>query len=72
MSIPIPADEIFEDLVDQIRTGELAPGQELPTYIDLANHYGVGRTTISTVIKRLRDAGLVVGVRGRGTFVAED
>lgn len=72
MRIPMSANQIYEDLLDQIRTGELSPGEELPTYIDLANHYGVGRTTISAVIKRLRDDGLLVGIRGRGTFVAVD
>ena len=72
MPIPMSSDQIFEDLADRIRMGEYAPGEELPTYIELATLYGVGRTTISVVLKRLKDAGLVIGVRGRGVFVAED
>lgn len=65
------SDQIYEDLIDRIRTGEYPPGTELPSYRELAKLYSVGRTTISVVLKRLKDAGLVVGVQGRGVFVAE-
>lgn len=63
------SDQIFEDLADRIRSGEYPPGTELPSYRELAVLYSVGRTTMSVVLKRLKDAGLVVGVRGRGVFV---
>lgn len=72
LPIPMTSDQIYEDLADRIRTGEYPPGTELPTYIELAALYGVGRTTVSVILKRLKDAGLVVGVRGRGVFVSED
>lgn len=71
MPIPMSSDQIYEDLIDRIRTGEYPPGTELPSYRELAKLYSVGRTTISVVLKRLKDAGLVVGVQGRGVFVAE-
>ena len=71
LPIPMSSDQIYEDLADRIRSGEYPPGTELPSYRELAALYTVGRTTMSVIVKRLRDEGLVVGVRGRGVFVAE-
>lgn len=47
------------------------PGDQLPTYKDLADQLGTSVGTIARVIKTLRDAELIVGVPGRGTYVAE-
>ena len=65
-------DDILEDLADRIRTGEYAPGAQLPSYRELGDLYGVSFSTISMVIRRLKDRGAVYGVPGRGTFVAGD
>lgn len=72
MPIPMSALDIAEDLEDRIKRGEYAPGDQLPTYHQLARLYNVGETTIFQVIVRLKERGVVVGVRGRGTFVPED
>jgi DNA-binding GntR family transcriptional regulator len=65
------ADQIVEDLADRIARGEYPPGTQLPSYRQLSNLYDVSFATIATVIVRLKDRSLVVGVRGRGVFVAE-
>lgn len=72
MPIPMSATEIADDLAERIELGEYAPGEQLPTYRELARLYNVGETTITTVILMLKQRGVVVGVRGRGTFVPEE
>lgn len=53
----------------QIRRGELAPGDRLPTVRDVAAELGVSPATVSEAWQALRRAGLVVS-RGRaGSFV---
>jgi DNA-binding GntR family transcriptional regulator len=64
--------EIADDLEDRIIRGEYAKGEQLPTYQQLARLYNVSDSTIFQVIVRLKERGVVVGVRGRGTFVPED
>ena len=72
MPIPMSAIEIADDLEERIRAGEYAKGEQLPTYQHLARLYNVGESTIFQVIVRLKERGVVIGVRGRGTFVPED
>lgn len=65
------SDQIAADLTERIRRGEYAPGSQLPTYAALAALYSVSESTISTVMRLLRERRVVVGVAGRGTFVPE-
>ncbi len=58
------AAEIFDSVRLLERSGELAPGQALPTVRDLAIRLGVNRNTVSTAYRRLAAAGVVVA-RGR-------
>ncbi len=62
---------IAEDLRLQIETGELRPGQQLRTEIELRDHYGASRNTIRDAIKLLITRGLVETRPGQGTFVVE-
>jgi DNA-binding GntR family transcriptional regulator len=55
----------------QIESGELAPGQQLPSALTLSGEYQVSVPTVRKAIGSLKDEGLVVGVAGYGTFVAE-
>ncbi len=63
--------QIVDDLAERIRRGQYPPGTQLPTYAALAGLYDVSPATIAIVIRLLRERGLVVGVPGRGTYVAE-
>lgn len=69
--IPMSSGQIVDDLAERIRLGEYAPGTQLPTYAALAGLYDVSPATIAIVVRILRERGLVVGVPGRGTYVAE-
>ena len=55
----------------QIESGELAPGSQLPSVIKLAGEYGLAVPTVRKTIELLKDEGLITGVAGYGTFVAE-
>lgn len=72
MPIPMSSDQIAEDLTDRIARGEYPPGTQMPTYRRLMDLYNVSYGTVARVITLLRERGVVVGVPGRGTFVAED
>lgn len=62
---------IAEDLRRQIETGELRPGQQLRTEIELREYYSASRNTIRDAIKLLVTRGLVETRPGQGTFVVE-
>jgi GntR family transcriptional regulator len=52
----------------QIESGELAPGDTIPSLTTIAQTYGVAETTARKVLARLRADGLVV-TSPMGTFV---
>jgi DNA-binding GntR family transcriptional regulator len=52
-----------------IRSGEYAPGAQLPTYQELAETWGVAINTAKSAVTLLRDEGLVVTQHGKGSFV---
>lgn len=54
-----------------IRTGELAAGERLPSFRQLAGWAGVNVGTVRAVYESLEADGLVVTRHGQGTFVAE-
>lgn len=53
----------------RIKSGEIAPGDVLPSINYLAQETGLAVGTIRRAIKVLADEGLVVTVPGRGSFV---
>jgi GntR family transcriptional regulator len=61
--------QIAEDLRAQIESGELQPGQQLRTELELQDHYGASRNTVRDAIKWLTTLGLVETRAGQGTFV---
>lgn len=63
--------QIAEDLQHRIESGELARGAQIPTEIDLREHYEASRNTIRDAIKWLMNRGLVETRPGHGTFVVE-
>ncbi|MFI7547724.1 GntR family transcriptional regulator [Actinoplanes sp. NPDC049599] len=61
--------QLADLLRDRIASGELAPGEPLPSELRLAQEYGISRTTVRQAIGQLRIEGLVTVDRPRGTFV---
>ena len=63
--------QIADDLRQQIETGELAPGAQLRTELELREKYEASRNTVRDAIKWLITRGLVETRPGQGTFVVE-
>ncbi len=63
--------QIAEDLRRQIETGELPPGAQLRTELELREKYEASRNTVRDAIKWLITRGLVETRPGQGTFVVQ-
>ena len=63
--------QIAEDLRVQIERGDLEPGQQLRTEIELREHYKASRNTVRDAIKLLTALDLVETRPGQGTFVVQ-
>jgi GntR family transcriptional regulator len=64
--------QIAEDLREQIESGQLEPGQQLRTELELREHYNASRNTVRDAIKWLTNLGLVETKPGQGTFVIRE
>ena len=60
---------IADAVGSDVRSGDLRPGERLPTHRDLAKHLGVNVTTVSRAYAEAGRRGLTEGEVGRGTFV---
>jgi GntR family transcriptional regulator len=69
-SIPLYI-QIAEGLVGQVESGELAPGDRLPSERELSEKLGVNRMTLRRSLRVLEAQGLVVRKHGVGTYIAE-
>ena len=63
--------QIAEDLREQIESGQLEPGQQLRTELELRERYNASRNTVRDAIKWLTNLGLVETRPGQGTFVVQ-
>ena len=63
--------KIAEDLRRQIEVGELPPGAQLRTELELREKYEASRNTVRDAIKWLITRGLVETRPGQGTFVVQ-
>ncbi|MBB2910738.1 GntR family transcriptional regulator [Streptosporangium becharense] len=61
--------QISEQVRARIATGEWPPHYRLPPEPDLAGAFGVSRGTLRRAMQTLLAEGLLVQIRGRGTFV---
>lgn len=62
--------KIKEDILHQIKTSLLAPGDKLPTEQELMQHYQVSRITVSKALGELKSEGLIERFPNRGSFVS--
>ncbi|MDX3522652.1 GntR family transcriptional regulator [Streptomyces scabiei] len=72
---PMSARPLYVQLADviagKIASGELVPDRPIPSENHLAEEYGVARLTARRTAQELRERGLIVTVRGKGSFVVE-
>ncbi len=64
--------QLYEQIAQRIRSGDLGPGERLPATRELAGLLGLNRTTVSAAYELLESAGLIAGQVGRGSFVSRE
>jgi GntR family histidine utilization transcriptional repressor len=63
--------KIKDDIRSQIDSGELSPGDRVPSESEIVKRVGASRMTVNRALKELAHEGKLVRVQGLGTFVAE-
>jgi GntR family transcriptional regulator len=71
MSVTPFYERIANEIREQIKSGELSPGDKLPSISELCTKYDVSTQVIRSVMLILRAEGLVEGHQGRGVYVKE-
>lgn len=56
--------EVLDRLMERIRSGEIAPGEQLPSERELMEHYGVGRPAVREALQAMERSGFVEIVHG--------
>jgi DNA-binding GntR family transcriptional regulator len=63
---------IAADLRERIMSGELQPGDALPSINRIAQEWGCAKTTAAKALNVLKAEGLARGVHGWGTIVTQE
>jgi GntR family transcriptional regulator, transcriptional repressor for pyruvate dehydrogenase complex len=66
------SDDIVQQIMQQISSGDLCPGQRLPAERDLCKSFNAGRSSIREAIRCLCIMGVLTARPGEGTSVARD
>jgi GntR family transcriptional regulator len=69
-SVPLYV-QIADNLLDKIESGELGPGDRLPSERELSEKLSINRLTLRRAFRVLEGQGLLIRRRGSGTYVAE-
>lgn len=64
-------EDVFEQIVTEVLSGQMQPGESLPSERRLAEVLGVSRPAVREAIKRLTEAGLVEVRQGDSTTVRD-
>ena len=56
----------------QISSGQLSPGNKVPSENELVEQLGISRATVRQGYQKLVDCGFLIKIRGRGTFVSQN
>lgn len=62
--------QIKARILEAIETGQLRPGDRVPSERDLTGQFGVSRMTARQALTELENQGYLYRVQGKGTFVA--
>lgn len=64
--------QLREQILHAVGTGTLKPGDQLPTMRQVAVDLKINLNTVQRAFASLEHDGVLVTIRGRGTFVATD
>lgn len=76
---PVPLDrrsgiplyhQIQQRLLEQIKSGELKPGEPLPSIEKIAALMGVSQMTVRQAVRALCELGVIYSRQGKGTFIS--
>lgn len=67
-SVPVYV-QVARIIQARIERGELLPDRPVPSEGQLQQEFGIARATARKSIKLLRDEGLIITVKGRGSYV---
>jgi len=62
---------VLEQIQRLIAEGKLRPGDHLPSEMELAERFGVGRSSIREAMRVLQLVGVIEVIQGKGSFVRE-
>lgn len=65
------SNEIYNSIETKIVSGELKPGDKLPSEHELCNIWNTSRITVRQALERMVALGILKKVRGGGTYVSE-
>ncbi|WP_327075436.1 GntR family transcriptional regulator [Kitasatospora purpeofusca] len=68
--MPLTFEVIAETLREQIRSGQLKPGDALPTQSALMREFGASSLTVQKAMALLKQDGWAISRPGKGAFVA--
>ncbi len=63
--------QVADVIAARIERGDLVPNRPIPSETAMQQEFGIARGTARKAVDVLRERGLVVTVRGRGSFVAQ-
>jgi len=61
--------QLVNSIEAQINSGDLKPGQRIPSENDFCEMYGISRITVRQAMHDLATRGKVIRVKGRGSFI---
>lgn len=70
IEIEKPVDKIIKQIKSLISSGQLNPGDKLPSERKLSEHFGIGRTHVRDAIRKLEFYGILKTLPQSGTVVA--
>lgn len=75
MTLPLEDDhrppyvQVAEYLRRQIQSGELGPGDKVPSSRELQEKFGLASATVQNAFRLLKNEGLIYSIQGRGSFI---
>lgn len=64
-------EKVVKQILKNLETGNMQPGEKLPTQEKLAEIFGVGRSSIREATNALAIMGYLKIIQGKGTFISE-
>lgn len=64
--------QVADAIRDEITTGQVGPGERLPSVRDLSTRFDIAAVTVQSALRVLRDEGYIASRSTRGYFVRDE